>query len=218
MTRHNNAIQKIHLRKHYHRFIRTWFNQAGKKATRQRIRKEKAAACFPRPADRLRPVVRCQTQRYNSRSKLGKGFSLEEIKAAGLNLHFAQSIGISVDHRRRNKCQESIEVNKKRLQAYLNKLVLFPRQQNKAHEKAKPVADTSNEVLKGFAPAQVELTAVFPATQDKLREKVLPLSKVSALNKNVKEGAYRKLRVERTNQKWAGIREKKAKEAADKEK
>jgi large subunit ribosomal protein L13e len=55
------------------------------------------------------------------------GFTLAEIKAAGLGVQFARSIGISVDHRRRNRCQESLDLNKNRLQAYINKLVLYPR-------------------------------------------------------------------------------------------
>ena len=58
-----------------------------------------------------------------------KGFSLEEIKAAGLGKAFARSVGISVDHRRRNKSTESLELNKKRLQAYVAKLVLFPKKE-----------------------------------------------------------------------------------------
>jgi large subunit ribosomal protein L13e len=40
---------------------------------------------------------------------------LDEIKAAGLGSAFARSIGITVDHRRRNKSQESLDLNKRRL-------------------------------------------------------------------------------------------------------
>jgi hypothetical protein len=44
-------------------------------------RAEKAKAMFPRPsAGPLRPVVRGQTIKYNSKQKLGRGFSLEELK------------------------------------------------------------------------------------------------------------------------------------------
>lgn len=32
--------------------------------------------------------------------KLGRGFSLLELKEAGLNAKFAKTIGIAVDHRR----------------------------------------------------------------------------------------------------------------------
>lgn len=44
-------------------------------------RAEKARALFPRPtAGALRPVVRGQTIKYNMKQKLGRGFSLEELK------------------------------------------------------------------------------------------------------------------------------------------
>lgn len=44
-------------------------------------RAEKARALFPRPtAGPLRPVVRGQTVKYNMKQKLGRGFSLEELK------------------------------------------------------------------------------------------------------------------------------------------
>ena len=43
--------------------------------------KEKAAAIAPRPAaGLLRPVVRCATQKYNMKTRLGRGFTLQELK------------------------------------------------------------------------------------------------------------------------------------------
>jgi len=75
--KHNNAIQKIHLRKHFDRgLIKTWFNQAARKRRRLEARRNKADSLAPRPAEALRPVVRGQTQRYNRRIKLGRGFTL----------------------------------------------------------------------------------------------------------------------------------------------
>jgi hypothetical protein len=48
-------------------------------------RAEKAKALFPRPAaGPLRPVVRGQTIKYNSKQKLGRGFSLEELKVGSM--------------------------------------------------------------------------------------------------------------------------------------
>ena len=38
---------------------------------------------------------------YNLKKRAGRGFTLEEIKAAGLSKSFARSVGIAVDHRRR---------------------------------------------------------------------------------------------------------------------
>jgi large subunit ribosomal protein L13e len=59
--------------------------------------------------------------------KLGRGFTLDELKAAGINSKFAQTVGIAVDHRRRNHCEESLTLNVERLQGYKAKLVVFPR-------------------------------------------------------------------------------------------
>lgn len=51
-------------------------------------RAEKARALFPRPtAGPLRPVVRGQTIKYNSKQKLGRGFSLEELKVCTSCMH-----------------------------------------------------------------------------------------------------------------------------------
>lgn len=44
-------------------------------------RQKKAVKIFPRPtAGPLRPVVHCQTLKYNMKVRAGKGFSLEELK------------------------------------------------------------------------------------------------------------------------------------------
>jgi large subunit ribosomal protein L13e len=42
--------------------------------------------------------------------RAGRGFSLDEIRAAGLHPKYARTIGISVDHRRRNKSTEALQV------------------------------------------------------------------------------------------------------------
>jgi large subunit ribosomal protein L13e len=48
-------------------------------------RQEKAAKSFPRPAaGALRPVVHGQTVKYNAKLRLGRGFSLAELKVRGL--------------------------------------------------------------------------------------------------------------------------------------
>ena len=105
MVKHNNVIPNVHLRKHWQTNVRVWLNQAARKHRRLQTRRAKAAAIAPRPLDKLRPVVNCTTVRYNHRQRTGRGFTLQEIKAAGLGVSFARSIGISVDHRRHNKSQ-----------------------------------------------------------------------------------------------------------------
>jgi large subunit ribosomal protein L13e len=137
MVKHNNVIPNVHLRKHWQRNVRVWLNQAGRKSRRLQARRARATAIAPRPLDRLRPTVRCQTIRYSHRPRLGKGFTLAEIKSAGLGVEFAKSVGIAVDHRRKNRSQEGFETNKARLTNYLSKLVLFPRHESSLVTKAK---------------------------------------------------------------------------------
>merc|ERR1711913_207754 len=49
-----------------------------------------------------------------------------ELKAAGLSKNYAQTVGIAVDHRRRNKSVESLQLNAQRLKEYKSKLIVFP--------------------------------------------------------------------------------------------
>merc|ERR1712042_356506 len=62
----------------------------------------------------------------NIKQRAGRGFTLEEVKAAGLSKSQARTIGIAVDHRRRNKSIESLQLNSQRLKEYQSKLILFP--------------------------------------------------------------------------------------------
>ena len=48
---------------------------------------------------------------------------------------FARTIGIAVDHRRRNKSVESLQTNVQRLKEYRSKLILFPVHANKKPRK-----------------------------------------------------------------------------------
>ena len=137
MVKHNNVIPNVHLRKHWQTNVRVWLNQAARKKARLQARRTIAAAIAPRPLDSLRPVVNCTTIRYNHRQRAGRGFTLQEIKAAGLGVKFARSIGISVDHRRKNRSQESLDRNKQRLAKYVENLVLFPRNEKAPVTKAK---------------------------------------------------------------------------------
>merc|ERR1712176_951995 len=89
--------------KDWQRYVKTWFNQPARKIRRRNTRVEKAAKIAPRPLGKLRPVVACPTYKYNVKQRAGRGFTLEELKQAGLSKKYAQTIGIAVDHRRRSK-------------------------------------------------------------------------------------------------------------------
>jgi large subunit ribosomal protein L13e len=109
--KHNNVIPNAHFHKKWQLHVRTWFDQPGRKARRHQKRLGKAQRVAPRPAKgSLRPVVRGTTRRYNMKVRAGRGFSLDEIRAAGLHPKYARTIGISVDHRRRNKSTDAFQV------------------------------------------------------------------------------------------------------------
>lgn len=96
MPAHNNQIPNAHFKKDWqgnagtgskNGHVRTWFNQPGRKKSRRIAREKKAKAIFPRPtAGALRPIVRPQTQRYNFKTRLGRGFTLEELKVRFIRL------------------------------------------------------------------------------------------------------------------------------------
>jgi len=60
------------------------------------------------------------------RLREGRGFSLLELRRSKMHPKFARTIGIAVDPRRRNKSQEGVSRNVKRLKGYMRRLVLFP--------------------------------------------------------------------------------------------
>merc|ERR1712167_15629 len=127
MVKHNNVLQSSHLRKHWMRRVRCFFNAPAHKKLRAQRRADKAAASSPRPLSKLRPLVHGQTRKYSAKVKFGRGFSLAELKGAGLTPLWAQSVGIAVDHRRHNKNADYLAANVKRLNDYKAKLILFPR-------------------------------------------------------------------------------------------
>merc|ERR1719162_545492 len=86
-----------------------------------------AARIAPRPTSTLRPVVHPPNMRYNSKVRIGRGFTLDELREAKISPKLAPTIGIAVDHRRRNRCAESLQTNVARLKLYKSKLLIFPR-------------------------------------------------------------------------------------------
>ncbi|XP_032830354.1 large ribosomal subunit protein eL13 [Petromyzon marinus] len=199
----NNMIPNAHFHKDWQKRVRTWFNQPARKERRRKNRLAKARKIAPRPVGGdLRPIVRCPTLRYHTKVRSGRGFSLEELKAAGINRKVARTIGIAVDHRRRNKSTESLQANVQRLKIYRSKLILFPK---KASKPAK--GDSSPEELK--LATQLKGT-VMPISQHQRVEKA---RKITEDEKNFK--AFVTLRVARSHARLFGIRAKRAKEAAE---
>lgn len=201
MVRKNNVLANIHLRKpSWQLRVRTWLNQPGRKLSRRNARAAKAAKVAPRPTSTLKPVVRCPTNKYNIRVRAGRGFTLQELQAAGVNPKYAKTVGIAVDFRRRNRCQESLDANVQRLKNYMDKLIVFPR----VAGKPKNGDCTDEEALKSATQNAVEGVAQ-PENADKFRA-------ASDLASLAEVEAYRTIRLARSNQRLAGIREKRKKD------
>ena len=79
--KHNNMIHNNHFHKQWQNYVRTWFDQPGRKKRRRIARVKRALQIAPRPvAGALRPIVRCPTFKYNTKIRAGRGFTLEELK------------------------------------------------------------------------------------------------------------------------------------------
>ena len=203
MGKGNNMIPNQHFHKWWQRHVRTWFNQPARKIRRRANRVKKAKALFPRPAaGALRPVVRCPTIRYHTKLRAGRGFTLEELKGAGVSYRFAKTIGISVDRRRKNKSIESRQRNIQRLKEYRSKLILFPLNEKK--------------IRKGESTAEECKLATQlrgPVMPIKNETPVIEYREITADEKKFK--AFATLRKARTDARLVGIRAKRAKEAAE---
>merc|ERR1712194_249712 len=187
-----NGMQKGYMNRAY---IKPWHSQAARKKRRANTRKVKAAKLAPRPvAGLLRPVVHPPTQRYNMKLRLGRGFTLDELREAKIAPKLARTIGISVDHRRRNRCTESLQENVNRLKLYKTKLLVFPRGHGK---KAVKKGDTPRSELQNVA--QNTLREIIPIPKPQLRIKARKIT-----DDEKEKSVYKILKKARTNKKYAG--------------
>jgi len=214
MVKHNNALPNVHLRKHWGKFVRTWFDQPAKKRARYQARKSKAEKETPRPIKKLRPIVAGQTRRHSGKPRYGKGFTKVELQKAGLTQRFARTVGIATDHRRQNANQEAQDRNVERLELYKKKLVLFPLKEGKF--KKGEIADSTkeqieDEVVKKQNTSRNILDLVKPAKREK---------KVEMTEEVKKHRAYQQMRQAQTDHKYARKRYRmgKYKEASEKAK
>lgn len=141
------------------------------------------------------------------KKRYGRGFTLEELKEAGIPAKLAPTIGIAVDHRRKNLSLEGLQENVGRLKAYKSNLILFPRNPKK--------------------PGKADASAEDRGTAQQVRGPVLPYKKAAPqleftdITQEMKDfAAYRTLRQEWTNKRLTGSRLKKRaeEEAAEKDK
>ena len=205
--KHNNVLPNGHFHKDWARRVKTWFNQPARKQRRRIARSRRAAYLAPRPIDGLlRPAVRCPTTKYNVKLRAGRGFTLEELKAAEIPRRLAPTIGIAVDHRRKNRSEEGLKLNVRRLRAYQARLVVFPRR----HGRVKKGDTNPADVPKG---AEFAKGGAFPVKQVAVKEKARKVTEEE--RKGCSQ--YEKLRMAWKEEKLRGYNAKRAKERAEEE-
>lgn len=211
MVKHNNIVPNVHLRKHWQRRVKCHFDQPAKKLIRLQRRVKKSEQVFPRPLQKLRPVVSSCSRKYTGKVRYGRGFTLAELKAAGLSAGFARTVGIAVDHRRTSTSEEQLQLNTERLNTYKSKLILFPRREGKV--KKGLINDATDEQVKSAAAQQQPSGKVLP------RQKAAVSDEFAAITaEDKKRMAHSEARIARTNAKYNGRRIKKAEEEANKDK
>lgn len=203
----NNVLHRNHFRKDWQSRVKTWFDQPGKKHSRRVARQAKAAKAGLRPVELLRPAVRAPTVRYNRKLRAGRGFTKAELKQAGVRAKEALSIGIPVDHRRRNKSEESLKLNVERLEAYKARLVVFPRKAGKV--KAGDAADANKDADRVHGSVQ----KAFPIPKG-----ASVLEEPRAVSAEEKEfNAFRTLRLARSDARLVGVRAERKRKAEEEE-
>ncbi|KAK6381588.1 uncharacterized protein PV06_05124 [Exophiala oligosperma] len=212
--KHNQQLPNNHFHKDWQRRVRVHFDQPGRKSSRRAARLSKAAAVAPRPVDKLKPVVRCPTIKYNRRARAGRGFTLVELKEAGIPRKLAPTIGISVDARRQTTNQETLSTNVARLKAYKARLILFPRKSGQhkkldsSAEDVKMAEDDSKIAKKVAASIPIDTGVGIAHAFKEVKKGDMPKGE---------EAAFRKLRLARADARNQGAREKRAKAKAEAE-
>lgn len=220
-------IPNGHFHKDWQRYVKTWFNQPMRKKRRHAQRQIKARQIAPRPVGGpVRPVVRCPTIRYNLKQRLGRGFTLQELRAAKIHKKEARTIGIAVDFRRRNKSVESVQENVQRLKEYKSKLILFPKKLSKPRKGDATVCFRFLENIFLHLLFTFKNNFTFQAEEMKLavqlKRTIMPVRKSIKREKarvitpdEKKFKAYVTLRQARVHEMLWGKRQKRAKEAAE---
>merc|ERR1711959_501353 len=117
----------------------------------------------------------------------------------------APTIGIAVDHRRRNRCSESLDENTERLKLYMSKLRIFPKGSGRKSVKK---GDTARAELQNVA--QNTLKEIIPIPKPTLRIKARKIT-----SEEQEKSVYKILLKARTDKKYEGAKRKKAAESKE---
>jgi large subunit ribosomal protein L13e len=126
---------------------------------------------------------------------------------AGIPRKMAPTIGIAVDPRRQNLSEEALKENVERLQEYKKRLIVFPRRNGQQRQGDGPAADVK-KAKKGEGLV-VNITDALAVVN------VAKVEEVKMKDVEGEEAAYRKLRIARSDARYVGVREKRAKTKAE---
>lgn len=161
MVRRNNMIPNAHFHKDWKRRCRVLFNQPLRKRTRKIKRTQKIRKSLPRTIDQLRPLVQCPTERYKVRSRLGRGFTLKEIRAIDMTMNKCRQFGICVDYRRRTSNINLFRTNVERLKKYMSSLVFLSKNKEKL-----PIIKCNNKINE-IPKTTMKIIARIPTVDEK---------------------------------------------------
>uniref|UniRef100_H2ZYV3 Large ribosomal subunit protein eL13 n=1 Tax=Latimeria chalumnae TaxID=7897 RepID=H2ZYV3_LATCH len=201
----NNMVHSVIQHTQHHKWHTvTWYNVFDSLiAFRRKASEAKAHLITPRLVARpVCPIIRCPTVRYHTKVHAGFGFSLEELKAAGINKKVAHTICISVDPRHHNGSTESLQANVQ-WKEYRSKLILFPRKAS-APKKGDSSVSHFRMATQLAGPVMSIRNNLFQTFK---KEKAWVISE--------DEKAFTSLCMARANPRLFGIRAKRAKEAAE---
>eukprot|EP01130_Rhizamoeba_saxonica_P002337 TRINITY_DN12161_c0_g1_i1.p1 TRINITY_DN12161_c0_g1~~TRINITY_DN12161_c0_g1_i1.p1 ORF type:complete len:205 (-),score=67.52 TRINITY_DN12161_c0_g1_i1:109-723(-) len=190
MVKHNNEVPNAHFKKAWQTRVKVWLDQPGRKKRRRNNRAQKAAEIYPRPVSGLlRPVVRASTAKYNTKVRYGRGFTLEELRAANVNPKEARNIGIAVDYRRKNASVDTLNANVQRLNLYKAKLVVFPRKAGQPRSGDADAAQLANVVQQqsniGFKQSESYEKARVITDEEKEQSAYLTIMKIRSKLRHV---------------------------------
>merc|ERR1712146_511810 len=132
----NNALTSNHFNKNSMKY-KLHFNQPAQKLKRKQLRCRKMSRSFPMPINKLLPVIRQPTQLHNYKVRLGRGYTMEEISAAGLKMSYALAIGIKFDKRRKDRNMETFNNNVNRLKEYIASVKVYKNKKEAREDGAK---------------------------------------------------------------------------------
>ena len=165
-------------------YLNFWLFGIGKEKERTKKWK-KANLVAPNPTHKLRPIVRGQTNKYNTKIKLGKGFTEKELKEAGIRgLSYARSLGIAVDLRRKDTSKETLDLNSGRIKEYLSRMILYPRNEQKPDKKPQVQEATGDKLKSAEAKQQNTIKGVIELPKKEIGYSFAPITD-EMKNKNV---------------------------------